>query len=505
MLWLLLVSSSGCASAVTPPALSPTITPAPTLTPAPTEAPAYGPAFTVGACPFEVPKGYKPICGTLTVPEDRSQPAGRTIHLSVAIFKSVSPDPELDPVIQLAGGPGSSPLTNAQYILAKGGDDILARRDYILFDQRGVGYSDPNLYCQAYDESLWSARELDLSPIEYNTATLPALGTCLADWRAQGINLAAYNTVENAADVNDLRLALGYDKVNLYGTSYGTNLALTVMRHHPEGIRSVILDSVDPPQADVDLDLARHMDRALGMLFSSCAESASCSTHYGDLKAEFYATVDRLEASPVVVETGGPYRDSPYRVVVDGDLFIDAVFGGLYSMESISDLPRLIQVAYEERYSELADLIGGAIGSPLSTGMFWATWCREQVLYETDAGPLPQDIPPQLSIHFGIGSLLETCQFLEFTAIDPVENEPVASDLPTLIFSGLHDPITPPGYAETVAETLSHHYIYIFPNMAHGVMRSDYCALRIGMDFLDDPTRAPDTACMAGLSDLSFP
>ena len=511
VLMILVVLVAGCNLNATNPATSLPITETQpsvaTATPTLERPPAYGPAFEVNACPFEVPKGYDPICGTLTVPENRSQPEGRTIHLAVAIFKSYLPDPAPDAVIQLTGGPGSSALTNAAPIVRSStGNYILGRRDYILFDQRGVGYSEPNLYCQPYDEYLWNARERNISTSEYNAGALPLLEKCLADWRAQGIDLAAYNSVENAADVNDLRLALGYDQVNLYGTSYGSLLALTVMRHNPEGIRSVILDSVDPPQANVDLDLARHADRALELLFSGCAESASCAAQYGDLKTQFYATVDRLKANPVVVEVNGPYRSSPYKVYLDGDLFIDTIFAGLYSVDSLSDLPRLIQAAYDEHYSELSDPIGGgAIGSPLSTGMFWTIWCGEQVLFELNAGPLPEGIPPQLSSHFSIQPLLGTCQLWNIPTVDPSENEPVSSDIPTLIFAGLHDPITPPDYTESVAETLSHHYYYLFPNRAHGVMRSDWCALRIGMDFLDDPSHEPETSCMHDLSDISFP
>jgi pimeloyl-ACP methyl ester carboxylesterase len=478
----------------------------PTQAASPTPSAAYGTAFELNPCPFEVQPGTNSICGTLTVPEDRSQPAGRTIRLAVAIFKSYSPHPAPDPVIHLIGGPGASALGNTAPILRNGGNQILARRDYILFDQRGVGYSEPNLFCQPYDEYLWNAKEQELSLDEYSDGAFPFLEKCLADWRAQGINVAAYNTVENAADVNDLRLALGYDQVNLYGISYGSLLALTVMRHHPEGVRSVILDAIDPPQANIDLDLAGHVNNALKLLFAACEKGASCANEYGDLKTKFYTTVDRLEANPVVVEVTGPYRSSPYRVVLDGDLFIDTIFGGLFSVKMLYNLPHLIQAAYDERYSELADFIGGmAIGSPGSTGLFFTSWCGEIVFPEMNVVSQPQGIPPQLSDHFSIQPLVDTCRFWNTPAVAASENEPVYSDTPALIFDGLHDPITPPDYAQTVAQTLSNAYYYLFPNMAHGVMRSDGCALEIGLAFLDDPAHEPDTSCMAGLSDISFP
>lgn len=180
--------AAGCNMNATNPATSfpvaGTQSPVAAATPTLERPSAYGPAFEVNTCPFEIPKGYHPICGTLTVPENRSQPGGRTIQLAVAIFKSSSPDPAPDPVIQLTGGPGSSALMNAEPIVrSTSATTILERRDYILFDQRGVGYSQPNLYCQPYDEYLWNAREQNISTGEYNAGALPYLENCLAGWR----------------------------------------------------------------------------------------------------------------------------------------------------------------------------------------------------------------------------------------------------------------------------------------------------------------------------------
>ena len=501
---------TGCTRPVVPtntPAASPSPEPSPTPTTVPKPTTTYSPAFEVTECPFEVPKGYAPICGYLTVPEDRSQADGRTIRLAIAVFKSTSANPEPDPVIHLAGGPGSSPLGATPFILKNGGNDILAHRDYILLDQRGVGNSLPNLYCQPYDEYLWDAHELDLSLDEYNAGAFPSLEICLTEWRTQGINLASYNSAESAADVNDLRLALGYEQVNLYGTSYGTRLALTVMRDHPEGIRSVIIDSVYPPESNLDLDLALNAERTLALLFSACAESPACTTNYGNLETKFYEVVDRLETNPVQVEVNGPYRSSPYRVYLDGDLWIDMIFGGLYSVGSLADLPGIIQTAYEGRYTELSEIVGGGIGSPLSAGMFWSVFCREEIPFEINITPPPEaeGIPEQLSKHFSEQYALEICQLWNIPAADPVENAPVISDIPTLIFAGQHDPITPPRYAESTAATLNHAYYYLFPNMAHGVMRSDPCALQIGLEFLNNPALEPDISCMASLVGFKLP
>jgi pimeloyl-ACP methyl ester carboxylesterase len=504
---MFLMLAAGC-GLDTPAALTPalsTSTAEPSLTCTATTS-ALLPAFRSTNCAFEIPEDFQPECGYLTVPEDHNQPDGRKIQLHVAIFKSTNPNPAPDPVIHLIGGPGSSALNNALPILMKGGTEILKQRDYVLFDQRGTRYSVPYLPCRPYDEYLWDAHELNLSLDEYNAGALPKLAACLESWRKQGINLAAYNSAQSAADVKDLRLALGYARVNLYGASYGTRLALTVMRDHPEGIRSVIIDSVEPTQVNLDIDLALNANRSLQEVFNACATDDFCSSNYGDIEAKFYAVIDRLENAPIVTNASGPYRDQPYAVYMDGDLFIDVIFGGLYSMSSIPDIPHLINAAYEESYSELSEPVGSSIGSPLSTALFWSTTCGEEIPFEINIQRSSDSasLPVVLSEHFGEQYALDVCELWDIPPADPMENEAVVSDIPTLIFSGRYDPITPPGWAELAAGTLSNHYYYEFTNMSHGVMRSDSCALQMGLAFLDDPLRAPDSACMDNLGSIEF-
>ena len=486
-----------------PTATSESVLPTATTEPAPTLA---VPRFDEAACAFEIPEGFQPECGYLIVPEDRTQPNGRIIRLHAAIFKSINPDHAPDPVIHLAGGPGASALNNARPILLNGGTDILKQRDYILFDQRGTQYSQPYLYCLQYDEYLWDAHEQNVSLDEYNDGAIPELAACLDDWQKQGINISAYNSAESAADINDLRLVLGYRQVNLYGTSYGTRLALTVMSDHPEGIRSVIIDSVYPPQANLDLEIAINANRSLQEVFSACAADDLCSRNYGDIEAKFYTDIDHLEKAPVIIAAYGPYRNLPYEVFMDGDLFIDMIFGMLYSVGTIPDIPNLINAAFDQSYTEFSGPVGGSIGSPLSTGLFWSTICREEVPFEinVERPPIFDGIPVTLTEHFSEKYSLNVCKHWDIPPADAKENEAVISDIPTLIFSGNYDPITPPIWAELAAETLSNHYFYLFPNLSHGVMRSSSCALKIGLAFLDNPFDAPESSCMNNLETFEF-
>jgi pimeloyl-ACP methyl ester carboxylesterase len=243
-------------------------------------------AFQQAPCPFALSgslvEGKNVTCGFLTVPEDRSQPQGPTIQLAVAIFKASSLHPAPDPVLVLGGGPGQALLENQGPRYNVG--NLLSNRDLILLDQRGAGYSQPSLRC-------------------LDNETLQA---CHARLVKSGINLNAFTTLENAADVHDLIRALGYRQVNLEGVSYGTRLALTVMRLYPADLRSVVLNSVAPPQVNLFTSVPQAAGRAFDVLFQGCAADRSCNATYPHLQAVFYQLVADLNTTPVTFQATPP-------------------------------------------------------------------------------------------------------------------------------------------------------------------------------------------------------
>ena len=254
----MLLGTVACSERATPtvaPVASPTpteVAPTPTATAEPEPTPEPVATFEEAPCPFELPPGHVEgeavECGYLIVPEDRADPDSRDIRLAVAIFRHPDGAPEPDPIIYLEGGPGGSPLEiRASNFDAYFGPLFAANRDIILFDQRGVGFSEPTLDCPAFTELYMDLLDSNvdgeqLTAQEILDRKVEAFMACAEDL-SMVADLSAYNTVANAADVNDLRLALGYDQVNLYGSSYGTRLALGVMRDFPEGLRSVVLDA----------------------------------------------------------------------------------------------------------------------------------------------------------------------------------------------------------------------------------------------------------------------
>lgn len=460
------------------------------------EALGYTPTFKTADCQFDVPAGYDVVCGYVTVPEDRSQPKGATLRLHTAIFKSTSPDPAPDPVVHLYGGPGGSLLDSAAFYLDAGGDDILKSRDYILFSQRGTRYAEPFLDCPGSTELAWEVAEKGLNYAEREARNVAFILACQKDLQAQGINLTAYNTIENAADVNDLRLALGYKQINLYGVSYGARLALTVLRDHPAAVRSAIIDSGYTMHVDINAEVALSAACAFDLIFTSCAADPACQSTYPDLETTFYRVVDMLNDNPVRVAL------SRGTVFIDGDNMMDLIFSSLYTIygkDGVTQIPEMLTIADQDNLSDLAPAFEIMFAEDnFSEGMYYSIFCREEVSSDTQevASALAADLPEQIRAHYMSPALPAICEMWEVGKEEASEKEPVVSDIPVLVLTGQYDPITPPAYNKTIAETLSNSFFYEIPGIGHGAMRGSACALDIGLQFLENPTTEPDASCV---------
>jgi pimeloyl-ACP methyl ester carboxylesterase len=454
------------------------------------------PSTQSAECHFEVPEGYDVECMELSVPEDRSQPDSPLIKLPVAIFKSTSPDPAPDPVIHLYGGPGGSLLDNVDFYLQAGGDEILKSRDYVLFNQRGTRYAEPFLDCPGDFELFWDTAHLDLSRTEREAADLDFLLACHQDLVDQGINLAAYNSTENAADIKDISAALGYDQVNLYGVSYGARLALNVMRDHPQIVRSAIIDSGYPMEIYISTEFALSAARAFDLIFDGCAADPVCQNNYPDLERTFYKVIDELNNNPV------PLTLDQGTVLINGYHIMGLTFGSLYTFygsDGVSFIPWMITTADEGKLNELKPSFEIMFSeSTTSTGMYYSVICREEVPpnpYQT-AQELAADLPSQIQENYVSDVLFKLCESWSSGQVDPATKEPVISNLPALVLTGQYDPITPPPYNKQVADALSNSYFFEIPGIGHGAMRGDDCALDIALQFLDDPGSEPDASCL---------
>lgn len=469
--------------------------------------PRYG---VVDCSVYGIPAGTDVTCGTLTVPEDHNAPGSPDIRLAFAILKSRSSTPAPDPILYLAGGPGISPL--GQYSgLARLVQPFLEKRDVILLDQRGVGFSEPALNC-------WEITNVDFDNLGMNLAyeartalRVAAAEQCGIRQMDRGINLSAYHTTQSAADVEALRDALGYEQWNLYGISYGTRLALVTLRDYPAGIRSVILDSPYPPQVNFYSESIPAAIRAFDALFERCAADPACSAAYPDLRNVFFSLLAQLDSAPITVSTAYPGTDRRYDVVINHDSLVRAMEGDLYYPGDVRYLPFMIYEARSGRYDLWAEqIIDGFASSRLvfSNGVYLANDCHEETPFTSfddalaSAGGNPAVGYPIL---YSDAPSFEICEKWGIRAAEASEKSPVYSDVPALVLTWQFDPVMAPDWSRLTASTLSHSFLVEFPGIGHGVFRSaGECGRNMAADFLDDPSSAPDTGCIEKLIDPDF-
>lgn len=256
------------------------------------------PRFVPGACP-KTPEPIEALstaqCGRLQVPENRSTPGSRTIDLAVARIPAASAKPGADPVVFMAGGPGADTFDDIPFLVDSG---LNKDRELIVMAQRGNLYDRPNLACPEVDRFNAQAVGLGYDAQEAEQLFLKAVKECRDRLTADGTDLSAYNSTENAADFADLRKALDIPRWNVYGYSYGSNLALTYLRLHPEGIRAVALDSVAPSQFVTLPWTWGSTAEGIRNIFEACAAQPACKDRYPDLPGLLTEQVSKLEAAP---------------------------------------------------------------------------------------------------------------------------------------------------------------------------------------------------------------
>ena len=474
------------------------------------------PRFEPGHCTFQlgagIVDGTNVRCGFLIVREDRTNPHSRTIKLAVAILKN--PFPTLaatDPVIYLSGGPGESPLTDfAPFFPANSLSFLLGNRDLIIFDPRGVGYSQPSLDCPELRAAEYGALDQNQTPEQQVAAQRTALIACHTRLVNAGINLSLYNTVTTAADVHDLIQALGYKQVNLNGGSYGTRLGLEIMRDFPQGVRSVILDAVFPPQLTFFTSIPPGVMRSFTTLFNGCAANAACDAKYPHLESTLYALIAQLNAHPETLQAQDPYTGKGYTVVLNGQRLVSLLVLSLYQTDLLAKIPAAISTARRGDTTLLSQFVNEVwfTEDAISRGMWYSVECSEDAPFITpqDVDAAEQALSPPLRAAdpYNMQGRLSVCQFWDVTALPATQKQAVTSAIPTLILEGEYDPVTPPSNGELAAKTLSHSYFLLFPGIGHGVMFTGPCPYQIGLAFLADPTQRPDTSCIAQMGEPAF-
>lgn len=432
-------------------------------------------------------------CGTLLVPENRDDPNGRTIPINIAVIPATTNDPEPDPLFLLAGGPGQA-ATQAYPPLLNLFQRLNQRRDIVLIDQRGTGDSNP-LHCDNLD---------DLDPDEQlqRDERIAVIQACAADLAAES-DLTQYTTDTAVQDFDAVRAALGYDQINLYGASYGTRAAMAYARRYPEQVRALVLDAVVGPDLVLFQQGPRDGQLALEALFARCAADAACAERFPELEADWTRLLAQLE-TPQPVDIANPLTGEPLSLTLGRDDLAAYVYSILYSTDLVAMLPLLIHNAAETgNYAPLLTqgfLVSESAG--LELGMLYTVTCAEDaaVLDMTQAEAL------QAESDFGLQAdeFVAICEAWPETAVAGDLRAPLTVDVPVLLLSGAADPVTPPSYAESVAEALPDSLHVVVPNYGHSVVNVG-CVPTLVTDFIRAGTLdALDTSCVQAIKPPPF-
>jgi pimeloyl-ACP methyl ester carboxylesterase len=425
------------------------------------------------------------LCGTLQVPEDRSRPSGRKIGLRVAVVPAVSAAPAADPVFALAGGPGDA---SSQFFAWLPGlyAGVHATHDIVLVDQRGTGASNPLTLPEMPDTSGLSAADAD---------------TRLSAWMHDG--LAAldadprfYTSTVAADDLDDVRAALGYDKVDLYGTSYGGTLAQYYLRQHADHVRAAVLDGATPLDVPVLERMAASSQAALNLLLKRCEQEAACHSAFPQVSAEWSALVSQL-ATGVTTNVDNPQTGGKW--VADLTAVGPAIHNALMTEGAAAQLPLAIHLASQNKWDQATQLVPApATGGPsrlMADEIFCSeAWARFDAAAISSAGAGSYALPMELA---RAGQQATMCRYLPKGLVPEHDDAAVATPLPVLWLTGDGDPQDPPANLAAVPVQEPNSLIVVMPAQEHVVGHLG-CGPKVIAAFLDAGTGAGlDIACIA--------
>ncbi|MEV8531393.1 alpha/beta fold hydrolase [Streptomyces sp. NPDC051211] len=461
--------------------------------------------FVPGPCP-RTPEPIEALatarCGFLEVPENRTRPDGRTIRLAAAVIPATSAKPARDPVVFMSGGPGGETFDDIPFLVSSG---LNRDRELIIMAQRGNLYDEPNLACPELDRFYATSVGLPSYAPQTERLMLDAVKRCRDRLTADGTDLGAYNSTENAADFADLRTALGIKQWNVYGHSYGSNLAMTYLRLHPQGIRAVALDSFTPPQS-VSLPFAWAGAReGLDHLYKACAAEPRCKSRYPDLARTLNEQVHKLEAQPLTLNARPPQGGDPVKVVLDGGALLNVLVAKAIPFVDVPAAIEELGRGRPERFARARAAGSVQVTGQTAHGLTNSVVCSEWVPGHSASDVLkagraafpdwPESVQaqaPQLAFQDRVCHIWNVPDRTATQRVAPV------SSVPTLFLNGTFDMKTGASWAQKTARTLPHSTTVQIPGIGHWAVPQSPCAQKVLVSFLTRPT-APDTGCVASL------
>lgn len=449
------------------------------------------PKLSWGECatPALQSKGF--ACGMLRVPERwntastagaTDAPGAKEIALPFAIRRGKHPHP--DSVAFLIGGPGG---TNIGYVplIAPSFDTI--DRDIVFLERRGAGFSHPSLTCSA---------ELSREKL----TDLDAVRNCASALQQTGVDLDAYGTGAAAHDLEALRRLLGVKQWDLFGASYGTLHALTVMRNFPKSVRVAVLDSPLPPDADPFSEQTFHRMSSLNAVFEACKQQPACAAKFPAMRGRLLETVASLDKEPL--EALGQR--------LDGEALLQLAVDSLESSYMSQRLPLAIDAAAARDAKLLAAVVAPPAGSETATeiappektrialGLWLSVECSERAAFAKPARSdsctgWPGEICARLDKQ--LQGLRDACEVWPVKPISKAAHAPVQSAIPTLIFTGEFDPIAPTAWGQQAARTLMHSQVLTVPGGGHTIAQEP-CPMSIIRGLYESGSIEGDRSCL---------
>lgn len=454
------------------------------------------------------------------------------IRLPVVVIKNKNnaTNPQLNPILYLSGGPGAATGLGDERIenWVAWMEDNDWPYDLVLFDQRGTGLSQPKLDCYEVSAMIRNTLNKSLSAKQESQLWQQAVKKCHQRLSKAGIDLSNYSTSASGRDVGELMETLGGWNWNLYGVSYGTRLALTVIRDHPERLRSVILDSVYPPEVNELLEMPFLYDNALSNVFKGCQTDLTCRSTFPNLESSFFQLLDTLHQSPAeftVSSESSPTHSPPtllprddglelnipptsqllkeVKVKVDDNRLMDMIFYSLYSWEISQFLPAAIEAASQGQYHQLMpiveDYVNRMFNDEFSYAVYLSVECQDRATRSSRSEFLAKVRQfPRVRKFVENQWDNDLCRLWKVPkkGSSKPSGQPVISEVPTLFLAGQYDPVTPPRWARRAASRFKQGYFVELRGIGHGTVDSDTCASAVIRDFLQSPWLKPTTDCL---------
>ncbi len=426
-------------------------------------------------------------CAWYEVAEDRDSTTSKRIRIRVAVIPALRKQALPDPLFIVSGGPGQAA---SDFFLSSSSafEELRRDRDIVVIDQRGTGKSQ-RLDCALPDE-LESAR-FDAELItKYTRACLHKLN---GDPRF-------YSTSVAVRDLDEIRAALGYQQINLYGISYGTRVVQHYLRRYPKQVRTAVLDGVVPVDIALGPEVAPAAQQALDAILNRCVTQADCGQTYPHVKDEFAQLRARLARSPIAMTIPDPRSAVATPLEFSYLHLAVAVRLHSYTDDTASLLPYLIHEAAQDRPQALAAqalLVSRSLGEQIANGMHNAVVCTEDVPFIPKEALADAAIEQSYLGRVFVDSLQAMCSVWPRGVIDADFHAPLISDVPTLLLSGENDPVTPAKYGERAARSFKQGQHIVVPEQGHGQLNSP-CVSRIMARFIEQASITNlDTRCVA--------